>query len=67
MELDGSGKMKNKRTGKKRKVRIDMSVELDVLMSSEKSEYEQLNEIGRIYASCFSDKDIKIEGVKFLN
>lgn len=58
---------KDKRIMKKRKVRIDMSVELDVLMSIGKSEKEQLDDVARIYKSCFGDKDVKIEKVRFLN
>lgn len=57
----------NNQAGKKRKVRINMSVELDALMSKEDDEKTQLDNIARIYASCFGDKDIKIDSIQFLD
>lgn len=57
----------NNQTNKKRKVRIDMSVELDVLMSKGQDEKAQLDNIARIYSSCFGGKDIKIENIQFLD
>lgn len=53
----------------KRKIRIDMSVEMDVLIENarpknEMSEY--LNTVAKNYISCLGDKDIKIEKVEFV-
>ncbi len=60
-------KKNNVKSGKKRKVRIDMSVELEVLLSKDEDEQTQLNNVARIYSSCFGDKDIKIENIQFLD
>lgn len=51
----------------KRKVKIEMSVELDVLMTNDGDEQEQLDKIANIYSSCFGDKDIKIDNIRFLD
>lgn len=53
----------------KRKIRIEMSVEMDVLMDHERQKNEMseyLNTIAKNYASCLGDKDIKIEKVEFV-
>ena len=52
---------------RKRKVRIDMSVDLEVLVDNSVDESRQLENIGKIYSSCFGDKDVKIENIRFLD
>lgn len=61
-------KPRNKKSrGKNRRVRIEMSVELDALISNESKPEEQLEKVGKVYAACFGDKDIKIESIKFVD
>lgn len=53
----------------KRKIKIDMSVEMDILMDGDRSKYqtkEYLNTIAKNYIYCLGDKDIKIENVEFV-
>lgn len=57
----------NRKSPKKRKVKLSMSVELDVLMNNEQDEETQLNNIGKVYKSCFGDKDIKIDSIEFVD
>ena len=52
---------------KKRRVRIEMSVELTTLMNNDVDEKTQLENIGKVYLSCFGDKDVKIENIRFLD
>lgn len=54
-------------SSKKRKVKLSMSVELDVLMNNGMDEREQLDNIGKVYKSCFGDKDIKIDSIEFVD
>lgn len=55
---------------KVKKVKIDMSVEFEVFVNKNNMkdiEEMQLNNIANVYKSCFGDKDVKIENVKFLS
>lgn len=64
-------KQQNKNESIQRKVKIEMSVELDVLAKKTLSIDEEkrfLNNIANVYLSCFGDQNIaKIEKVKFLD
>ena len=52
---------------KKRRVKIEMSTELDALLNGNEDEQTQLDNIAKIYCSCFSDKDVKINSVRFID
>lgn len=58
---------RKEKSRKKRKIKIDMSVELDVLIEDGKNEKDQLESVAKIYQSCFGDKDVKIENIRFLD
>lgn len=53
----------------KQKVRVTMSIDLDILVSKNSTIEEKKVEcemFAKNYVACFGDKDIKIEGVELI-